>query len=169
MADPNAPYGGGRFAFVDMFIPDEEEHMPETASLELKNASLRDLWVGQYGPSEPTTREVDVFRAQLQKESVAQLLQRKVSYWRDGVRVTTTVEDMREEAHAQIIRYLNIIKQGASHSNFTGVSDRRVRCRATDGSGSGLLGYIVICVGATRVLAWKVDANPQASCSFELV
>ena len=70
-----------------------------------------------------------------------------------------TVGDVRTEAFEQIIHYLDVMKDGVASTNRRGVHDSRVG--HTEGE-CELIGYVVILVGGTRALAWRVtDARTE--------
>lgn len=163
LADPKAKYGDGRYRFVDIFIPGS----PHVPCLELKSASLVGLWRGEGGQDDGRADQLQQLQEKLNGEAEAELLRRKVKYRGDGGNgwYEKTINEMKESGFQQIKGYLDIIKRGKTDGQHPGVLDSRICC----GQGSSdLHGYLVICIGATRVLAWQVS-DQQSDYLFEAI
>jgi hypothetical protein len=142
LADPHASHGQSRSAFADLFLPG-----PSCVCLELKNIPLMALWTGSTSPA--SDLPLNELRATLRTETETQLLARRATI--GGI--TRTIEEVKQQASEQIIRYINIIKNGVADGNRPGVNDYRIE----QGDGPGqLVGYVVILIGGTRTLVWKV-------------
>jgi hypothetical protein len=65
----------------------------------------------------------------------------------------TSIQDMKEKGIKQVKHYLDLIQKGTSNGWSQGVEDYRVEC---DPGRTDLLGYVVVCIGMTRILTWNV-------------
>jgi hypothetical protein len=152
VADPRAAYGNGRFYFVDIFFPSSIYLI----ILELKNASLEEIWQAQQDSS--NEESLEELRNKIKTEGEQQLLERKVQYREgDAERKIKTINDLKTEASQQVTKYMDVMKAGPGGHDATGIYERRVNCRLGQCT---LFGYAVICVGGTRVLAWPVKRQP---------
>jgi hypothetical protein len=164
VVDPTAIHGSGRHGFLDIIFPGTR-FVP---CIELKYFTLEDLFRGQLVNKDlDKERRSDVpledFRKKLQAETEQELLKRKARYqdrrtnqWHD-----VHVEDTLQQATQQIKMYLSTIEKGDATDSSAGVHDSRLRCE--EGSAQ-LLGYVIICLGGTRVLAYKVDSKETKYC-----
>jgi hypothetical protein len=149
LADPKATYGNGRYKFADMFIPGSN---PTNASicLELKNVPLIRIWHGK-GRLENVTG----FRREIAMMPLEDLLHLKVKYNQQGL-PDATIQEIIDYGTQQVMNYLELIqfgKNGPEVPQRKGIIDNRVECRRGT---SNLLGYVVIAIGATRVVVRKV-------------
>jgi hypothetical protein len=156
--NPSAKVGEGHYGFVDIFIPGSLY----SSCVELKNATLEGLWKGENRGELNSDGPLRQLREKLRKETEDQLLARKVKYRRDGRSYETSVQDMKDAAFRQINSYLAVMKKGRVGFGHAGVSD--IRIRRHNGK-HPLVGYVVICLGGTRVLAWQANVE-EAACSF---
>ena len=62
-------------------------------------------------------------------------------------------------------RDLNLIEKGASKGQSPGVEDYRVECEP---GRSNLIGYVLVCVGTARILAWKAG-DQEAAHMFKVI
>lgn len=148
--------------FVDLFVvrrPKTSSTAPSILVIELKNISLFALWVGQSDPGnlgdEPilTGSKMEEFRKQLLAETEDTLLERKYYYWDLSAKCwqAETLLTLKKGALYQLTKYMNYIQQGPSSEGSAGIFDNRVSCK--EGVDS-LRGYVVMCIGGTRVFAW---------------
>jgi len=152
LADPKACYGAGRYKFADLFIPRSGVDAIASPCIELKNASLPALFQGMGNNSNGTPEQLEELRREISMLNEEDLLSLKVNYdqkYGDGM----TINEMKNLGFQQVKHYVDLIRQGKSNGLQQGVYDYRVRCKRGQ---STLIGYVVICVGATKVLAWKV-------------
>jgi hypothetical protein len=160
--NPDVKSGYGRFAFADIFFPDPSHPV----LLELKNANLEGLWRGRTGKEQRSDAELELLRGKLKTAKEEDLLDLKVAYrqLRGGTWewAEKTIRQLKEEAFKQVTRYVDTLKKTPNKQTKEGVSDNRIL--SADGSCS-LTGYVVICVGGTRVLGWKVKAE-DVRCTF---
>jgi len=167
LTNSNDQRGTGRHEFVDIFIPGSSQ----CPLLELKNASLNELWRGQNGKefASDTESDPEKLRNSLREESVDALLKRGVAYSQrkgtDWEWVETTINDLKQEASDQVGCYINTVQKTQANRADEGACDPRVLC---DPGTCEVIGYVAICVGGTRVLAWKVMAG-NAKCEFTRV
>jgi hypothetical protein len=149
LVNPLAQPGESRFGFLDLFLPCS----PRAPCIEFKNISLDALWQGQYDPKVLSSdMSLEALREQLRQESDEQLLERRLEYGREK---PTTIKDVKTEAFEQITRYLNVMKDGVASTTRCGVHDSRVKHTEEE---CELIGYVVILVGGTRALVWRVTA-----------
>lgn len=142
--------------FVDLVILGETV----VPCLELKNFTLEQLWHGEHGASgaNPPPESLNGLCNHLVEETEANLLSRSVRFW-DGITQrsrVTTVESIKRDAIQQITRYLEVMKNGSAQSDSSGVCDQRVKCCQ---GGAELVGYVVIGLGATRILAYEAKTE----------
>src|ERR1700722_632652 len=162
LADPTAKYGEGRNAYLDLLITSAHPVPSFVPVIELKNVSLVSLWMASRGDMSaiPYNADLEKFRAELRDESEEQLLQRQFCYHdQKGRLCMESVQGVKENAFAQAAKYLRILKAGRVSDRGTkaGLLDPRV---LSDEGTDRLDGYVVICIGATKVLAWKTGAEP---------
>lgn len=148
LMEPTALPGNGRSGFLDLFLPSSGS----APCIELKNIPLEALWKGE-GGDVPLSSDVplEVLREKLRGEAVNELLERKFKYQR-GQKL---VKDVKKEAFEQITRYLNVMKNGKVSPDCPGVNDRRIQHSE---NACELVGYVVILLGGTRALGWRVTA-----------
>jgi hypothetical protein len=161
LANSASKYGHGRFAFADIFFPDSTHPV----LLELKNASLEGLHRARTR-REPQSEELERLRKGLKTATAENLLNLKVAFrqYEGGTWEWTekTIGQLKEDAFNQVTRYIDILKRTPNEQTEEGVCDSRILRAA----GKCLLtGYVVICVGGTRVLGWKVKAE-DVHCTF---
>jgi hypothetical protein len=145
--------------FVNLFIVGRSK-TPSAASsipvIELKNVSLSALWEAQNElrdrSGEPESSDVEDLRKQLLAETEDTLLERRYRYWDLSARCwkTDTLLTLKEGALSQLAEYMRHIQQGPSEGP-PGILDNRVCCKE---GADDLRGYVVMCIGGTRVLAW---------------
>jgi hypothetical protein len=149
LANSSVKSGHGRFAFADIFFTDPSHPV----LLELKNASLEGLWRGRTGKEQESDAELEALREELKTAKDEDLLNLDVAYrhleggtWEWAKK---TIRQLKEEAFKQVTRYIDTLKKTPDEGAREGVYDSRImsvvgRCSLT--------GYVVICVGGTRVL-----------------
>jgi hypothetical protein len=159
IADATADYGHGRYKFADIYFSSSDSPV----IFELKNASLDGIWRGEKGLKTPAGNDLAQLRETLEEEIPDQLLKRKVCYWnsKDGSWAEKTIESLKIEATQQVTSYMNIMKRGQGSATRAGVYDSRVTFSTGE---CQLHGYVVICVGGTRVLAWHVKTEAVPHC-----
>lgn len=159
VANHKAKPRNGRYNYGDIFFPSS----PCSVILELKNASLEGIWRGSQGtdyPGTPTDEDLEKLREILKVEEEQKLLKRNVQYWKDGVWVKTTVDNLKTEGSQQVTRYMNILEHRSFGASTPGVFDRRVACSPGQ---CQIIGYVVVCIGGTRVLASHVKTETVQS------
>jgi hypothetical protein len=159
LADPKAKSGNGRYNFADMLILSSDPTVECIPCLELKNASLDAIWRGRRN-DDGKTEDLEDLRREIRMMNEDELLCLKVRYRQQGNPWTwheTTINSIKNAGIKQVTRYVELIRCGDGKGLHAGIGDSRVRC----GQGqSKLFGYVVIVIGGTRVLAWKViDAD----------
>ena len=130
---------------------------PASAAVELKNCTLSGLWMANHQTSKgPSWDEVKELRKVLEKETEEQLLRRRYSYYDKTARSqqTLSLQVVKDEAVNQAKTHFQAIKGGTANGSKAGILDERVRC--IDGQ-SDLYGYVMLCIGDTRVLTWRVS------------
>ena len=139
----------GRPRFADIFIPSQDSDSPAYC-LELKHASLIALWRGMHNDLDGDWSKLEEFRRQLNDMSLEKLLGLKVVYREAGSMrlVETSINDMKNSGITQLTHYLELIQTGDK-----GVDDYRIDCLP---GGSELVGYVLVCIGTTRVIGWEV-------------
>jgi hypothetical protein len=152
LANPKVNHGNGRYSFVDIFFPSSSCSI----ILELKNASLEGIWRGQGNSEDPNSKDLANLREVLKKEEKEKLLKRKVQYRKENEWVTTTIDQLEKTASQQLTKYIGIMKNGSAVVDKAGISDGRVVCSP---GRCKLIGYVVICVGGTRVLVSHVTTQ----------
>jgi hypothetical protein len=168
LANPSKMWGDSRFGFVDIFIA-SSAHAPlvRMPVIELKNVSLRGVWVGTTeGPDdEPHYKDLLTLHSVLKTEPEEQLLKRRYVYWQkeSGTWQSQTIEDLKYQAFDQVKRYLRLIKNGRAVGSASGVLDDRIRCK---NGKTRLDGYVLLCIGNARVLGWCVGTE-EAPYVFE--
>jgi hypothetical protein len=76
------------------------------------------------------------------------------------------VKDTLREATAQLNKYMTLISKGRVTSTSPGVLDDRIQCHP---SGCDVLcGYVVICIGGTRVICRSM-VKKESYYSFEVI
>jgi hypothetical protein len=143
LVNPSVKTGKGRYGFLDIIIPGS----PFSSCIELKNATLQGLWMGEGRAPLSSNLPLQILQQKLQSETIDQLLERKVKYYDHGTLHETSIKAMKEAALSQVNGYLDVTKKGKATSKYAGVDDPRM-----EASSHNLIGYVVICVGATRVL-----------------
>jgi hypothetical protein len=153
LKDPNKTLGDNRVGFVDLLFPGDTSSTSSVPAVELKNASLQQISHYACG-SNPSSTHLEDLRQQLKGESEEELLERKFTFWEEKSKshVTKRIKDLKLEAIGQIKGYLQILRKG-NVFNTPGVIDRRINW--PDGN-DRLTGFVIVCVGGTRVLAWSV-------------
>ncbi|PVG00405.1 DUF1703-domain-containing protein [Serendipita vermifera] len=162
VANPNLKRGQGRYNFVDIYFPSSSKPI----ILELKNASLEGISQGQGDSNDVSDNDLVQLRETLKKETTEELLRRNVKYRKNNAWVTTTIENLKNDAYIQVNRYMGIMKNGLASPATAGVEDWHVK-PSTEGAGA-LNGYAVICVGGTRVLAWHVKKESVKECCLAI-
>jgi len=146
LVDPCAAHGEGRSGFLDLFLPD----WSSAPCIELKNIPLETLWRGENKHKELYSDvPLERLREELKEETEEQLLERKVFYGKKEC----SVKDVKTEAFEQITGYLNVMKNGVARADLPGVYDHRVQQTEEE---CKLVGYVVILLGGTRALGWRV-------------
>ncbi|PVG04788.1 hypothetical protein CPB86DRAFT_17160 [Serendipita vermifera] len=130
---------------LDLFFPGSV-----APCIVLKSIKLTDLLAGEYAtPSSTFNGSPETFREALCDETEEQLLERKIIC--NGI--AKSLKEINQEVFEQIIRYVEVIGNGVTDGNHPGVKDYRTE--QSQGT-SQLIGYVIILVGGTRVLAWHV-------------
>jgi hypothetical protein len=129
-----------------------------SAAIELKYITIDGLWKGCGGHEKPSWDDLEVFRKELNTETEEHLLRRSFFYHdKDaGLWRKKTVQTLMDEAMSQARKYMRIIQGGMAEDSSAGILDRRVRC--TKGQ-SDLYGYVIICIGDSRVLTWNIGSE----------
>lgn len=160
VANKDITSGHGRFAFVDIFFPEP----PHPVLFELKNATLEGLYRGCTGKDPKSDSELESLRKKLKTTVEDELLNWKVAYrYREGQAwkwAQKTIGQLKEEASDQAKRYMSILKNQKPKGE--GVHDNRIQSATGNCT---LTGYVAICVGGTRVLAWSVG-SAEVGCKF---
>lgn len=172
--DPTKRQGDGRYRFPDIFVGNSQRQLGAANSvvvMELKNVTLRSLWKAkQRNPkAEPTTNtDFETLLSELKHATEDQLLDLKYTFL-DKAKDTWVTEEVKGTLQAgidQLNRYINIISQGQGGSASPGVSDHRLLCQK---EGRDVLqGYVVICVGGTRVICRQTATRPT-QLSYEVI
>jgi hypothetical protein len=147
--------------FVDLIILECEKtsmNTPPVIVLELRNVSLPALWNGRYGDVNIPANDIDIsdletFRDQLKTESEETLLNRNYRYWDVSANQwqTETLLVSKETALSQVWGYMSFIKRGPASERHPGILDARLRCAPGK---DRLHGYVMMCIGGTRVFVW---------------
>jgi len=161
LVDPTKKYGNGRFGFIDLFFLATTNDPHNLAVLELKVVSLKSLWHGTQqtpGSCDASHRDLEELRENL-KETEEQIMTRKWCFWNknDWRWETRTLVDLKWAAFEQVNRYLKVVCQGSVDpcGAQAGVQDFRIGCKVGEEVQGGA--YVVMCIGATRVLTWKTN------------
>lgn len=158
VAYPNV-VGAGRCKFADIFLPGVGESVV-IPCLELKHATLSALWRGMGDGTEGDELKFQNLRDNLRNMGEEELLALKVKYQHSHNRVDTSIKKMLQDGTEQVREYLRLIRNGASEGQKRGVEDHRIKCEPGE---STLFGYVVVCIGTTRVLARKVASESGRS------
>ena len=162
VVDPTKERGDGRYGFIDLFLATKSDafvsHLPV---LELKNVSLKALWNATQSTLshiDPPTDQLNNLRTVLIKESEEEIMSRDYCYWDKDCCAwcRQSLLLLKDQAVQQVGRYLDALCQGGVTESTAGLHDRRVGCRIGN---DVLVGYVVLCIGATRVLAWKANSR----------
>ena len=174
VVDPTKAHGAGRSGFVDIFVGNSQRHLDFASYpvlvMELKNVTLRSLWKAQQrGPDVESTsnRDYEPLLQMLHHAREDELLLMKHCYFDKEKRQwhTVQVRDTLQAATAQLNDYMSVISRGQGVLARAGVSDDRVQCR--DGGRDILRGYVIICVGGTRVISRRTS-EAVTSYSYEV-
>jgi hypothetical protein len=118
--------------------------------------TLHSLWKATCATmnNEPSPAEKEALRDKLSLESESELLQRQFSFWDKITRSwhTESIQDVKEAAVQQAGKYLRVVKEGLVRGGSGGILDRRICC---DEGADRLDGFVVMCIGDTRVLTWN--------------
>jgi hypothetical protein len=163
--DSNKKHGDGRNGFVDIFASSSREIDASYSILvlELKNVPLRYLWKArqQTPTAEPTSQnDFEPLLGELDNATEDQLLNLKYSFFDKniGKYVTLRVRDTLQAAVTQLGGYVDVISRGQGGTTAPGIADFRVCCQ--NGGQDVLLGYVIICVGGTRVICKHTVMRP---------
>ena len=131
--------------------------------------SLRYLWKArQENPkAEPTSQnDYGQLLSELEQATEKQLLDLKYSFFDNNSRgyVTRRVENILQDATAQLDCYISIISCGKGDSTRPGVHDSRLLCQK--GGQDVLWGYVIICVAGMRVIC-RQTAKIVTDYSYE--
>jgi hypothetical protein len=112
-----------------------------------------------------TSQQLEKLREQLDNETEEQLLKRTFKFYNGEAErwETRQVQYLKDTAISQTKEYMKTLKAGRAR-DANGVSDNRIRCDVGHGSVSG---FVVICVGASRVLTWAVGSE-ETQHSFSM-
>jgi len=126
--------------------------------MENQNATLLGLYNGRSIWCDMTVRQ---FREQLRMETEDQLLERKYYYNKrsKGSRVITTVNKTMDQAAEQIQKYIDCARHGKTEGATNGITDGGVITQPSE-RGDELVGYTLMCIGATRVIARRIRSDP---------
>jgi hypothetical protein len=154
VTDPERQYGDGRLGFVDLFITGSVGQ--SVPVIKFKNLTLLGFWKGMKGSMEPTLRNLESLRNDLHGEEEASLMRRDYCYWEESSQSwrTSTVQKLKDAGLEQLKKCLRVVRQGIVRSGSAGILDRRICCVEGD---SRLDGYVVMCIGGTRVFGWKAE------------
>ncbi len=157
LVDPTKKYGHGKYGFVDLFFTAAQNSYVRV--LELKIVSLKDLWMGTQSNrgSTPSTDMLRNLQKKLMEESEEQMMRRQYTYWdKDGhCWCSKSLDGLKEQAVQQVNRYLGVLCQGQAANGKAGILDRRICCETGE---DVLIAYVILCVGATRVLSWEITS-----------
>jgi hypothetical protein len=163
-----------KHGFVDLFVGNSQRQ-PNASNrvpiIELKNVSLLSLWKAkQRNPSAKpkSQKEYEPLLKQVHKATEYELLGMQFTFYNENTRnyVTRQVQELLEEAIIQLNRYLDTLSRGQGGPNSVGVQDTRVLCQ--NGGQDVLWGYIIICVGGTRIIL-RQEGKIQTQCTYELI
>ncbi|PVG04862.1 DUF1703-domain-containing protein [Serendipita vermifera] len=144
VVEPSLAHGQGYSGFLGLFFSGVS-----APCIELKSITLENLWRGERGALPQSETPLNEFRAKLNSETEEELLKRKIVY----NTVIQSVEEVKQEAFKQITRYLEVMQNGKVQVGQPGVHDTRIEQIKSVGE---LVGYVVMLLGGTRVLAWHV-------------
>jgi hypothetical protein len=162
LVDPTKQRGDGRFGFVDLFFaPPKEAFAASIPVLELKNVTLKGLWLATRTclDTEPSPGDLRALREVLKAESEEVLLNRQFCYWdkQGGDWVKQSIQNLKDAAFQQVRGYLGVLANGVSSTTTSaGICDCWVQCE--EGRDS-LLGHVIICIGGTHVLTWLAETK----------
>lgn len=156
VVDPTKASGNGRFGFIDLFVAPNGSSGSAVPVIELKNLTIQSLLEAAKGT------DPDDLRKTLLKESDDELLRRQFRYWDQVLQDwrTSSVKDVKDTATIQVQKYLRVAKEGSVGRNGCGILDSRIHCE--DGK-DRLDGYVVVCIGGTRILVWKAGMETTRS------
>jgi predicted DNA binding CopG/RHH family protein len=145
--------GDNRVRFVNLLFPGDTSLTSLVPAMELKNVSLQQISHYMCG-SNPSSTQLEDLQQQLKGESEEELLERKFTFWEEKSKshVTKRIKDLKLEAIRQIKGYLQILWKG-NVFNTPRVIDQRINWPDRNDQ---LTGFVIVCVGGTRVLAWSV-------------
>jgi hypothetical protein len=157
--DPTKPPRSGRYGFIDAFIASRvAPFLSRSPVVELKNVNLHAIWRASREDNEeiPTIQDLEAIRDALREESEEELLNRsfvfrdqKNNTWRRNL-----ISNVKTSAFEQVNAYSRVIASGKAAWTSSGIIDKRVQCINRP---SYVAGYVILCIGDTRVLAYHAE------------
>jgi hypothetical protein len=174
VVDPTKPWGHGRNGFADMLVGNSKRQLGSRNTvlvIELKNVKLLYLWKAKRedrNDSPASQEDYKLLLSELRGANEDQLLDLEYTYFDKDRRelVTAKVRDCLQKATVQLGQDIDTISNGPGGQERCGINDDRVSCR--HGGKDVLQGYVMVCVGGTRVIC-RHTTTKSTKYSYEVV